>query len=127
MTTGIKYNPSPEDLAQFEAWLAERPAIAEVARAHSPFHCYRLKDHNPKGHYSIHAYDELEDGVALTLRHGRDSTLPGVGVFGIKPEELIVCDCGKWEFPRLEQLEEQKKKIERIARNVRKQQKRGQA
>lgn len=93
--SGVKYNPTTQDRAQMEAWLKERPEIIQrMAAKFPPWHCYRLAKSG--GHYTIYSY--CENGTVM-LTHGDDSTLPGVEVFGIAPDDLIVCDCGKWEFP----------------------------
>lgn len=69
-----------------------------------PPQCCRLKD--SRGHYLPQSYGEGADGrVYVTLAHGRDSTLPGVAVFGIDPEDTTPCNCGKWESPTQAQVE----------------------
>lgn len=91
---------------EFEVWLAQRPPkVAEVARKLPPDRCYRMAGN--AGHYVILSYAEHKSGeVTLTLAHGRDSYLPGVQVFGIRPESLFDCGCEKWEWPLQEQIEE---------------------
>ena len=106
--SSIKYNPSAEDLQSFEDWLAERPEIADMVRAVSPWHCYRLKG-NARGHYAIYSYNEAG---TLTIMHGSDSFMPGFGVFGIEPGDLVVCDCGKYEHATMEQGAESERRIE---------------
>lgn len=98
--SGVKYNPTTQDREQMREWLAQRPKIIQdMATAYPPWHCYRLaKSH---GHYTIYSY--CEDST-VTLTHGDDSTLPGLQVFGIAPEALVVCDCGSWEFPTDEKI-----------------------
>lgn len=112
----INHDPDEEMLRNFHAWVDERPAIRELVTAAPPWHCYRLKDHNPRGHYSIHAYNE---NGTLTLIHGADSTLPGVGTFGHKPETLIVCDCGKYEWATDQQIAASGEYIEQVAKDRR--------
>ncbi len=105
--SAVKYNPTDEDRAQLEEWLAERPEVIQcMARAWPPWHCYKMR--GSAGHYSIYSYAENE---TVTLTHGDDSTLPGVQVFGIKPTSLVLCDCGKWEFPSAEHIERTRERI----------------
>lgn len=97
--------------AEFQAWLADRPeSVRRVAAVVPLTTCYRLKSTGERGHYMVHSY--AENGT-LTLRHGRDSTLPGVGVFGINPEDVVRCGCGKWEPPTEAQYRATKARIER--------------
>lgn len=115
----IKYDPAPEDLTAWELWLSERPAqVVELARKLPPWNCYRLrvKNGNLRGHYMIHSYNE---NGTVTLTHGRDSFLPGVGVFGVKPDEVVPCGCRRWFWPTEEQCSETERRIEmeRQARN----------
>lgn len=88
---------SPEEM---EAWCAQLPDfVAAVARKYPPDRCYRSTQ-NPRFHYVIGSYEENAGNVCtLKLVHGRDSTLPGVATFGQPPDQLIECDCGKWEPP----------------------------
>lgn len=85
-----------------QEWIESRPPkIREIARRFPP-DCYRLRD--TRGHYHIYSYGETTDGrVVIQVAHGADSNLPGVMVFGIDPEELIHCSCGRWEWPSEEQ------------------------
>lgn len=97
---------SPEQLAVWEEWLAGRPpAIQEVARRYPP-NCYRNKN-NDRAHYILHAYEEPKDDSPVTVKviHGADSFAPGFMVFGFKPDDLVVCGCGKWEPATDEQTE----------------------
>jgi hypothetical protein len=105
--------PTPEERAELEAWLASRPpAVAAVVRQYPPGTCYRLRDGG--GHYIILAYGETEDGgpVTATLAHGRDSHWPGVRVFGVDPAGLEPCGCGLWEWPTPEQMREMRDRID---------------
>jgi len=85
---------------------------AEVARLYPPDTCYRSVE-NPKHHYTISSYfDTDENGlVTVTLVHGSDSTLPGIGTFGQDPRQLIKCGCGNWKPPTESQTKETRKKI----------------
>lgn len=90
-----------------EEWCHGRPAqIAAAAHKFPPFFCYRAKD-NPRQHYIIHSF--TEEGVGKPVRcqiiHGADSTLPGVQVFGVDPESLVLCGCERWQKPTPEQVE----------------------
>lgn len=89
------YAPAMErNKAEFTKWLEGRPAIIqEMARAHPGWQCYRLKNANALGHYRIYSYDE--NGTVL-IQHGRDSHNPGLSAFGVNPDDLIVCGCGRW-------------------------------
>jgi hypothetical protein len=83
---------------ELRRWINERPpAVRKVALCFPPDTCYRMGD---RGHYSIYSYKEgKDDRVTLTMAHGRDSFLPGMRVFGVEPEGLELCGCGKWEWP----------------------------
>lgn len=87
--------PTEEMRQEFEAWLADRPAIADVARRYPPWTCYRGAD-NPLMHYVLYSYSETPRGVEVSAVHGHDSTLPGHRVFGLAPETLRICACGNW-------------------------------
>src|SRR5579875_2612177 len=55
--------------------------------------CYRLKSGN-KGHYGIYSlYEEDDNKISVKIFHYEDSYLPGIGVFGISPSDLIKCGC----------------------------------
>lgn len=88
-----------EKRAEYEAWLAKRPeAIRALVRRCPPMQCYRM--HANRGHYWIVSYSVNANGHAtMTLAHGRDSYMPGVGVFGIRASAVKPCGCGKWEMP----------------------------
>jgi hypothetical protein len=87
--------------AKLKAWIKTLPKkVQKVANEYPGDTCY-IKD---RGHYKIRSYDEEKDGsVSLQLIHGRDSFLPGVVVFGIKPAGLLKCKCGRWKSPTEEQ------------------------
>jgi hypothetical protein len=108
--SAIKYNPDEATLLEFEAWLGERPQIADLVRAVPPWHCYRMPS-TPLGHYRVYSYSE--DGTC-TVSHGADSFMPGLSVFGIRPSDLIVCDCGKWEHPTEAQCEATERRIDQL-------------
>lgn len=91
-------------------WTATRPPeIRAVAEKFPAYHCYR--SNKSRGHYIITAYTE---GVPVTVKiaHGADSFLPGVEVFGVDPEELVVCDCREWEWPSQAQADATRKRID---------------
>jgi hypothetical protein len=33
----------------------------------------------------------------VTLLHGKDSYNAGISVFGVHPDDLVLCACGTWE------------------------------
>lgn len=104
---------TPAKRRKIEAWFAIRPPkVAAVMRAYPPLICYRSTEND--GHYWIQSYGEPRDDgpITLTLAHGQDSYLPGVGVFGVAPETLTPCNCGRWSWPTPEQAEETAAKIE---------------
>jgi len=85
--------------------LAERyPAVRNGHVA-----CYRSTE-NPRHHYRIYSYNE---NLTVTLIHGDDSSLPGVNTFGQPAEQLIACDCGKWEWPTEENIARTRERTER--------------
>lgn len=86
---------------RWRMWVAARPpAIAEAATKwpgctpSGELECYRSKRHRD-AHYAIRSYEEGER-VTVTVIHGADSFLPGVGAFGQELEELVRCGCGQW-------------------------------
>lgn len=81
-----------DERAEYDQWLAERPPFirAQLDR-HPPGMCYRYES---RGHYAIASFGE--DGT-VTLLHGADSFLPGIGVFGVPSVELERCGCGRYE------------------------------
>jgi hypothetical protein len=100
--TDLKYNPDAETLAMSQTWLSTRPEIIrELFAKCPPWNCYRSKEMGTAAHYSIAAYDE--NGTVRVI-HGRDSFLPGVSVFGVKPETLVACGCGAFKFPTTAQV-----------------------
>jgi len=100
-----------ENKRAFECWLEGRPAvIQEIGREYPGWQCYHTAD-RPDGHYRIYAYTERG---TLELQHGRDSFLPGITVFGVSPDELVVCGCGKWLPPTAAQQEATIARIERF-------------
>lgn len=90
-------NPTEQQRAEWDAWLATRPAIVrEVAEKFPPWSYYRLPSTNQLG--QILAYGEDEDGT-VTVRMllclegaGRLATLMTREVFGIDPGELEPTD-----------------------------------
>jgi hypothetical protein len=110
--------------SKFFEWLGTTPAaLREVATKYPPirentdqWRCY-LSTKSPSFHYTIKSYDTDAHGViTLTLIHGSDSALPGIGTFGQEPEQLIPCDCGHWEFPGPEQLAATLRMMERVSK-----------
>ena len=97
----------------YKKWLKSRPEhIRKVAEQFDPNTCYRSKN-NARGHYCLYSFDENEDGtVTLRIIHGRDSFFPGTMVFGIDPNNLVLCDCGKWEPATEEDLQETHQRLE---------------
>jgi hypothetical protein len=82
-----------ERVAALEEWLKDRPQVIKDLAKQCPPDCYRGAD-APNGHYLLHAYSE--DGTVKVI-HGKDSYAPGILVFGMHPESLVLCGCGKWE------------------------------
>lgn len=78
------------DPAEWDAWIAARPAaIREVCRAYPPDRLYLLRT---TGHRcTIHGYSE--DGtVTVTVSGEFNAIVFARRVFGIKPEDLTECD-----------------------------------
>lgn len=85
---------------ELEEWLKGRPPIIrELALKYPGDTCYTQEG---EGHYTIISYQE---SGTLKIVHGRDSFRPGFAVFGVPPETLRVCGCGKWEPPTTEQIQ----------------------
>ncbi len=99
-------------LKRYKNWLATRPAnVRKVAKNFNPLKCYRAKDND--GHYALVSFEENGDGtVTLKIAHGSDSYFPGTMVFGVHPENLVLCDCGKWEPATQEDLRVSKRRID---------------
>lgn len=98
----------------FERCLAGSPDnIKEAARQYPAYQCYRSADNN-RQHYLIGTYYTPEEGGAIrvVLIHGSDSTLPGIKSFGEDPAQLVPCNCGAWDWPTREQVEERRVLIE---------------
>ncbi len=85
-------------------WYRTRPAsVKKAILSCPPDECYRGKD--GKGHYILRSYVERKgEPTRLTMVHGRDSFWPGTIVFGMPPEDLKICGCGKWRPPTKQQI-----------------------
>ena len=84
---------TPEQLAEWEEWLAGRPMMVRaIAERFPPWKTYLLKT---TGQYAaIKHYDEHEDGsVTLTIIAWRDWLPIPRGVFGIDPNDLVEVDA----------------------------------
>lgn len=82
------------------------------AQRQYPNTCYRMTTND--GHYRITGLDGTADGeITAQIVHGRDSYFPGVRAFGVHLNELVRCDCGKWEFPTREQIEATKRELKK--------------
>lgn len=113
----LPYNPSDAERAEYEAWLLVcPPAVATVARAMSPFTCYRDPQRSAV-HYAISMYEWAMSGeVTLVILHGADSALPGVSAFGVSPASLKPCGCGAWTEATEEQLGHMRQHFEALER-----------
>lgn len=81
---------------EFETWFENQsPQVRKAVKKCPPEPCYKIK--GLEGHYKIRSYVDEPGGICVVLVHGRDSTMPGMGVFGIKIEELKKCGCGAWK------------------------------
>lgn len=112
-------------VADFEAQMEKDgwdEAARAVARRYPPWRCYRSME-NPHYHYAIASYDHDQEtgGITLLLVHGSDSTLPGVKTFGQAWSQLLPCNCGKWEMPTPEQIQETHEYLRRTFAERRKQ------
>jgi hypothetical protein len=84
-----------EQMAQWESWLAGRPAdVVELARRLPPWTLYRIKSTGQVA--QIVSYGEMEDGsVTITANVWRDD-IPGMEalfarqVFGMNPDDFEV-------------------------------------
>jgi hypothetical protein len=95
------YTPTPAEAAEWEAWVAARPAdIREVAERLNPWTLYRLKT---TGQYvTVLSYQEADpDGDPMfhnvTLNINVDArwnfaAFPGRRVFGVDPDDLEETD-----------------------------------
>lgn len=103
------YTPTPEERAEFEAWLAERPpAVRAVAERLVPWELYRLKTTDQR--VTLHSYDEplLKDGspdpdgkVTVKVIVGGKYNFVTMErlVFGIDPDDLEPCSLPPKEEP----------------------------
>lgn len=80
---------TPEQLSEWQAWLAERPDnVREIAEQYPPWPTYRLKSTGQ--HCAIRVYDEHDDGrvtVKITAWY-EPMIMPPRGVFGVDPHDL---------------------------------------
>lgn len=104
----IHYDPDQAMLTSWELWLSERPEIEPIARKLPPWNCYRQRG-QPHGHYSIESYNP---NGTVTLNHGRDSTLPGMQVFGVPAEQIEACGCRRWQWPTHKQAAAVRRHVE---------------
>lgn len=97
---------------EYLAWLEILPeverAVAEqliplssVEGATGP-PCFRIAA-NP-GHYGMESIRNDHGKVSLTVVHLGDSYMPGMGVAGVDPDEIVPCGCGKGIAPTAEQI-----------------------
>ena len=97
---------------EYRAWVASRPPVIQaLITSHPPDQCYRAEN---GGHYIIRAYQESDDGTAkMRVEHGRDSFMPGFGVFGMEPDDLAPCPTqGDWEPAGEDELEASQEKAD---------------
>lgn len=118
MTEPNEPNSLAMDPEAFDAWLVDMPPAVQVVALRFPPDCYR--DPTRKAtHYALMSYNEQPGrggDVTLSLIHGADSALPGVTVFGVVPQTLVRCGCGKWRCatePQLEAMREHFAALER--------------
>lgn len=106
---------------QPDAWrsfLESLPAATREVAERYPAHdgnthiCYRSTE-NPRYHYIIYSYF---NDLTVTLVHGADSTLPGVGTFGQPYAQLRHCGCGRWRHASAEQAQQTKRRMDVRAR-----------
>ena len=88
-----------------QAWLDGLPPAVRVVVDRLGVDCVR---DGRGGHYVVQSYQTRSADcpthaggppVTVTIAHGADSFLPGFGVFGIDPADLVPCGCGKWRAP----------------------------
>lgn len=72
--------------------------------------CFRSVE-SQRFHYAIAAYSLTNGRVTMTVAHGADSTLPGVGVIGVGASMLIPCGCGNWRRPTDAQTDATRKQL----------------
>lgn len=93
---------------ELKDWIESRPLrIKEVAQKliTSDNSCLRSTKYK-NNHYRLYSIGETKKipfKIVVSLVHGNDSFLPGFRVFGVDPEDLIVCNCGKWSLSKLEE------------------------
>lgn len=88
------YDPTPEELAEWEQWLNERPTrVAEVARRLLPWKLFRMKSTGQR--VLVMQYDEEVDGsctVTVLVHHYLNPCGVPRSVFGVDPDDLEPCD-----------------------------------
>lgn len=95
------HNPTPEELAAWNAWVESRPEnVRDLARRLDPWTLYRLKS---SGHrVTIYAIDEHND-EPVTLRVNVTGAFNLVAfercVFGISPGDLEECELPAADEP----------------------------
>jgi len=103
----------------FDDWMAELPVrvvnavLNELQLVDGVLaDCYRTTDTD--GHYKLVTLEEPHDEtvpITCKLLHGADSFAPGIVVFGVALTKLVACNCGHWDYPTSDQIEETKLKV----------------
>ncbi len=87
------------------------PRMAEMLRRFPQDGCYHMKRF-PGSHFLFGELREYADGqMTLTLIHARDSTLPGVAIWGIDMGDVSRCGCGQAKFPTKAQCQATRKEM----------------
>lgn len=88
------YDPSPEQQASWDQWVASRPAnVRAVAENFDPWSLYRIKATGQR--CTLVSFGEADDGsvtlaVAVTGEH--NLTMFDRKVFGLNPHDIEPCD-----------------------------------
>lgn len=88
------YEPTPEQLAGWNKWVAVRPAnVRAVAEKFDPWSLFRMKETGQR--CTLVSFGEAEDGavtltVNITGKH--NFTMFDRQVFGVNPESLEPCE-----------------------------------
>jgi hypothetical protein len=89
------YEPTPDNIAAWNAWVTERPErVRQVAERFTPWTLYRMKSTGQR--VVLCSFGESTDDTPVTLTVSVTGKFNAVAfernVFGIPPEDLEECD-----------------------------------
>lgn len=87
------FDPTPDELVEWEKWLAERPDLKQVEARYPPWKLYRMKSTGKR--VVVSSFGTMEDGsvgfsVIVSAQFNRVSFEREV--VGVLPDDLEECD-----------------------------------